>query len=75
MRRTKRWWRRLTKIERSCLVYLEAHRDGGRRGGWNLPDNCGECAACGETMLGSGWCTACSKMHTELVNKAEGVQT
>lgn len=70
MRRTKEWWARLDKEERSYLVYLEkrANRYGGM-GGY-IPDDCSECTACGLPMTGSGMCLSCWKELDKLIKKA-----
>ena len=69
MRRTKAWWRRLTKNERRHLVFLEASHKGGSAGIY-MPEDCSECPACGQGVLGRGWCTYCSNMWASLVAKA-----
>ncbi len=59
MRRTKQWWAQLAEDERAYLVYLE--RAAGKyygMGGY-LPDDCSECSACSQPMLGSGLCPHC----------------
>jgi len=72
MRRTKEFWARLDKDERSCLVYLERNRNKyGGMGGY-LPDDCSECVACGTAMLGSGMCPHCSNDYEKLIAKGEG---
>jgi len=71
MKRTKEWWTRLTKQERHTLVAIE-------RGGWGssysasgmLPDDCSDCDACGQPMLGTGLCPKCTKELNRLINKA-----
>jgi len=74
MKRTKEWWARLTKDERGYLVYLEKANNqyGGYGGGGYLPDDCSECTACGQPMLGSGLCTYCSDNLYRLIDKGNG---
>jgi hypothetical protein len=71
MRRTKEWWARLTRDERSHLVYLEnADAHVGAGGGWNLPDDCHECSACSQPSMSSGLCDWCSSKLEALKAKA-----
>lgn len=72
MRRTKEWWARLTAQERKELVWMEKYNNTyGRMGGY-YPDDCSECTACGNAMLGSGMCPWCRNRCQELVDKANG---
>lgn len=69
MKRTKEWWARLTKEERSHLVYLERSANC-----WSayLPDDCCECSGCGTPMVGEGLCEACYEAWKYYVDKADG---
>ena len=72
MRRTKQWWKTLTKVERSYVVYFDKqsnkfHAPGG--GGY-LPDDCSYCSVCGNPMLGSGTCSFCYKRYIAIIKKA-----
>lgn len=69
MKRTKEFWKRLTKDERCELVYIERHQYEyiGNKG--YLPDDCSECPVCGEPHLGSGLCSRCNNRIIELINK------
>jgi len=72
MRRTKEWWARLTKEERSELWWLEyGDRHSGRSAYY--PDDCGECGSCGAPSLGYGLCNFCFDRLDKLLNKAEGI--
>lgn len=73
MKRTKEWWARLTKAERSELVYLERteSRGGGGRSSY-LPDDCSECPNCSTPHVGYGLCPSCSKRLHALLWKANG---
>lgn len=72
MRRTKEWWARLTKPERSELWWLEyGDKHSGSGGGW-YPDDCGECGNCGCPSLGGGLCQICLNRLIGLLNKADG---
>jgi hypothetical protein len=63
MKRTKEWWGRLTKEERSRLTYLEkCEKQLGCRSDY-LPDGCVECPLCSGPSTG-GLCMTCS---TELI--------
>ena len=69
---TSEQWARLTKDERRELMELQMSRSHtGYGGGGYLPDDCSECGACGEPVLGSGWCSHCYKRFKELTDKAE----
>ena len=75
MKRTKEWWARLTKTERSTLVYLERIESRGGGGGSSyLPDDCSECPNCSTPHLGYGLCPRCSKrLHTLLQKANDGL--
>ena len=70
MRRTKEWWARLDKFERSTLVYLERAQHWFGGGGGYYPDDCGECGGCGCPSLGGGLCDLCSDQLQGLLSKA-----
>ena len=73
--RDKGFWRRLTKGERIRLMYLQMNgsRGGSYGGGGYLPDDCSECGACGQPMLGSGgMCGACYRDYEALMAKGSG---
>ena len=70
MRRTKQWWSRLSKRERSRLVELEHLGSGPYGAGGYLPDDCTECNGCGEPQVGSGLCSQCCREHKALILKA-----
>ena len=71
-RYSKQWWRGLTKPERRELATImmakHCHSLGG--GGY-LPEDCGECNACGEPMLGTGLCDHCYAIYRRLSDKAD----
>ena len=72
MRRTKEFWSRLNKQERSYLVYIERNANKGTCMGGYLPDDCSECNVCGNAQLGSGTCMHCLNDWNELIKKGEG---
>ena len=59
----------LTKPERARYMQLQMSPASSRYGGY-LPDDCSECGACGEPILGSGWCQRCSSEFDTLRTKA-----
>ena len=68
---TKENFARLTAEERGELMQLQMSRGGGVYGGGGyLPEDCSECGACGEPMLGSGWCEHCYSQWDWLIRKA-----
>ncbi len=70
---TKENMQRLTKYERSHFMWLQMHQGGtGYGGGGYLPDDCSECGACGQPILGTGWCSPCNDEYTALERKALG---
>lgn len=72
MRRTKAWWAALDECERVVLVSMERGNSGSGYGaGGYLPDDCSECKACGQPMLGCGWCQSCCNEHTRICEKAD----
>ena len=71
--RDRGFWRRLTKAERSELMALQTSRHStGMGGGGYLPDDCSECGACGNPILGSGWCSWCYERYARLMAKGRG---
>lgn len=71
-RRTKEWWARLSKPERIELVVLEKAAGRGGVGCPYLPDDCSDCACCGNPVLGSGLCSSCMTGLDYLIEKANG---
>lgn len=71
MKRSKQWWKGLTKEERSELVYLE--RAGSKYGGGGsayLPEGYSDCQACGTPTTGS-LCDFCLHRLIKLTDKAD----
>jgi hypothetical protein len=65
--------RRLPIEKRRRLVQLQmSPHTGSSYGGSGgyLPDDCSECGACGEPMLGSGWCSSCYREFNALLKEA-----
>ena len=64
-------WDNLTRDERAEYMRLQMSPQGGYDRTGYLPDDCGECGACGQPTLGSGWCSSCyarwHELHTKLV--------
>ncbi|KKK64487.1 hypothetical protein LCGC14_2983710 [marine sediment metagenome] len=75
MRRTKEWWTRLSREERSELWWAEdfIRSSSGAGSSPYLPDDCGDCG-CGQPTLGGGPCPYHSKRQEELIAKADGVE-
>ena len=72
MKRNKQWWSKLTKEERSQLTYLERGANLGGSGGGYLPDDCSDCGACGNPMIGyGGLCSMCQSQLDAIINKAD----
>jgi len=73
MPRDKAWWARLTKGERSRLVYLERC---GAKSSWGgsayLPDDCSECPSCSQPTMCAGLCSDCARELAKLVAKGNG---
>ncbi|KKK58711.1 hypothetical protein LCGC14_3041670 [marine sediment metagenome] len=65
---TKENMARLKPNERRELMQLQMSSPYGSRSAY-LPDDCGECGACGDTCLGSGWCQSCYKRYEHLMDK------
>lgn len=74
MRRTREWWARLTKAERSMLVRLERIESRGSVGAGSsyLPDDCSECGNCSVPHMGHGLCPGCFHRLESLIAKADG---
>ena len=67
---TKENFARLEPWERGRFMELQMSPAYGGRSGY-LPDDCGECGACGEPMLGSGWCSRCHGEYERIRAKME----
>jgi predicted amidophosphoribosyltransferase len=65
-------WNNLTKDERRRYMQIQMSRPGGYDKSGYLPDDCGECGACGQPMLGAGYCPSCTKEFDSLNNKLRG---
>jgi hypothetical protein len=72
MKRTKDWWSRLTKEQRSKLYYLERASNNLGKGSYYLPDNCSECGHCGNPVLGGSLCNDCLDELLKLYKIADG---
>jgi len=72
MRRTRVWWARLTKEERSTLVFLERARQWCGGSSAYLPDDVRECPACGQPQMRSGLCNYCYSRLETLIAKGNG---
>ena len=48
---------------------LQMSSQGGYDRSGYLPDDCGECGACGQPMLGTGWCHFCYQKFKALDSK------
>jgi len=72
MRRTREFWARLTREERSELWWLE--RGSGHGGGHSayLPDDCTECPSCSSPTVGWGLCQGCGGRLDTLISTGEG---
>lgn len=64
-------WSNLTKEERAEYMRLQMSPQGGYDRSGYLPEDCGECGACGQPMLGCGWCSSCYSRRKELRDKLE----
>ena len=64
-------WNNLTRDERAEYMRLQMSPQGGYDRSGYLPDDCGECGACGRPMLGTGWCERCNARYSQLRNKLE----
>jgi hypothetical protein len=67
VKRSKDFWRSLSKSERSELVGLERGANRCHSSSY-LPDDCVECGYCGGGSL-SGLCNGCSSRLEELLKK------
>ena len=68
---TKLNWDNLTKQERSEYMLLQMSPRGGYDRSGYLPEDCGECGACGQPMLGTGMCSNCYRKWKALRDKLE----
>ncbi len=69
---TKLNWNALTKDERAKYMRLQMSPQGGYDRSGYLPDDCGECGACGTPTLGGGWCKSCYREQRLIRDKLEG---
>jgi len=70
--KTKLNWDNLTKEERAEYMRLQMSPSGDHDRSGYLPDDCGECGACGQPIVGTGWCHNCCQRWQELDNKLRG---
>jgi hypothetical protein len=66
-------WNNLTKNERRAYMQLQMSPQGRYDRSGYLPEDCGECGACGQPMLGSGWCSNCLAEFNKLRKKLMAV--
>jgi len=66
-------WNNLTKKERATYMRLQMSPQGGYDRSGYLPEDCGECGACGQPTVGGGWCRSCLKTFNELDGKLRGL--
>ena len=64
-------WNNLTKEERAHYMRLQMSPSGRYDRSGYLPDDCGECGACGQPIVGTGWCHKCSSEWRMLRDKLE----
>jgi len=64
-------WGNLTNAERAEYMRLQMSPSGYYDRSGYLPDDVGECEACGNPMLGSGMCKSCYARYKELRDKLE----
>ena len=69
---SKLYWKNLTKKELSEYMRLQMSPQGGYDRSGYLPEDCGECGACGQPTLGAGWCPDCHIRWRQLRDKLEG---
>ena len=65
-------WDNLTSDERRRYMRLQMSPSGSYDRSGYLPDDCGECGACGTPILGTGWCKTCHQEWQALRDKLEG---
>ena len=64
-------WNNLTKEEGAEYMRLQMSSKGGYDRSGYMPEDCGECGACGNPTLGGGWCISCSNRYIKLRSKLE----
>jgi len=65
-------WNNLSREEKAEYMRLQMSPQGEYDRSGYLPDDCGECGACGEPTLGGGWCYSCRTRYSELRTKLGG---
>jgi len=68
-------WSNLSTEERAEYMRLQMSPSGSYDRSGYLPDDCGECGACGTPILGCGWCQSCYARHKQLSNKLKEIRT
>ena len=66
-------WANLSKDERLRYMQLQVSPQGGYDYSGYLPEGCGECGACGQPIMGTGWCSSCYQEWYSLRLKLCGV--
>lgn len=69
MRRNKAWWSKYTREERWKICNFERNHHKHTHFGGYLPDDCTECAVCGNACFGGSPCTHCLNEYDRLMNK------
>ena len=64
-------WDNLNQEERRRYMQLQMSPEGGYDRSGYLPEDVGECGACGNYIIGSGWCKNCLREWVELRHKLE----
>lgn len=63
-------WSRLSREERAEYMRIQMAKPGSYGAGGYMPDDCSECGACGQPMLGVGLCNSCYNTWKRLKDKA-----
>lgn len=64
-------WSNLSREERAEYMRLQMSPQGNYDRTGYLPEDCGECGACGQPILGRGWCHDCYARWKELRSKLD----
>ena len=69
-KRDKKWWAPFSKGERAFIHYYESNANKSGANDGMLPDDCVECAVCGNPTTFSP-CTNCTNKYEHILRKAE----
>jgi len=69
MKRNKEWWSIFTREERYKIWNFEHFQNVYYGNDGYMPDDCSECAVCGDPCFGGSSCTSCINEYQAILEK------